>query len=231
MKYIHLTEGILEAFHKAYESAQANYESASALAERNLYGPATSLAVLSLEEVGKMILLDGLLFARKDDERYKAYEKRHLRHKMKLDALEIYPLFLGYVSLIDSRQDEKRYKQTMVIIINDLKAKRQKLIKLFGESFALADLDSLKQKGFYSHEENGYFKSNKEGIQLEEAKAVIDLAWRVTDSLKFVLGKHMDGYKERFITYRKGIDEEALQEMRKEAEIIVKNVFENDGES
>ena len=94
--FSHSTDTVLSAFEKAYESALANFEAASALADLNHLAALTSLTVLSLEEVGKMMLIDGLLFARTGDERYKRYPKGHLSHRMKLDALELYPLFLNY---------------------------------------------------------------------------------------------------------------------------------------
>ncbi len=150
--YAYETEKVFGAFAKAYETALANYEAASALAGLKHLSSATSLAILSLEEVGKMMLLDGLLFARTGDERYKHYAKGHLSHRMKLDSLELYPLFLNYLTTVDSRRGESEYKQTMVTIFADLKAKRQKLVDMLGEGFAFADLDTLKQKGFYSHE-------------------------------------------------------------------------------
>jgi AbiV family abortive infection protein len=92
----------------------ANYEAASALANLNHTAQATSLAVLALEEVGKMKLLDGLLFARTGDERYKKYKQSHLNHRTKLDALELYPLFLHYLTTVNSRRYRNRYKQTMI---------------------------------------------------------------------------------------------------------------------
>ena len=48
----------------------ANFEAASTLADHQHFASSTSLTVLSLEEVGKMMLVDGLLFARTGDERY-----------------------------------------------------------------------------------------------------------------------------------------------------------------
>lgn len=66
--YSHDTETVLNAFAKAFESSLSNYEAASALAEQNHISQASSLAILSLEEVGKMMLLDGLLFAKTGDD-------------------------------------------------------------------------------------------------------------------------------------------------------------------
>lgn len=226
----HDAEVVLDGFNKAYESALANYEAASALANLNYFAQATSLAVLALEEVGKMMLLDGLLFARTGDERYKRYKQGHLSHRMKLEAMELYPLFLHYLTTVDPRQNETHYKQTMVIVFADLKAKQQKLADLLGEDFVFPHLDDLKQKGFYSHETGGVLKANKEAIDHEVAKAVLELTWRVTDTLKFVLGRHLENYKERFQSLREKVDEVSLKRVRKEATKIVTNIFELESE-
>jgi len=104
--YSHPTETIYQAFVKAYESALANYEAVSLLAGRGFDAQATSLAVLALEEVGKMILIDGLLFARTGDERYKRYKSGNLSHRDKLDALELFPLLLNYLMRFEPRCNE-----------------------------------------------------------------------------------------------------------------------------
>jgi AbiV family abortive infection protein len=228
--YTHPTEAVLDAFTKAYESASLNYDAASALAERRFNGPATSLAVLALEEIGKMVLLDGLLFARTDDDRYKAYTKGHLSHRMKLDAVEIYPMFLHYLSLADPRYEETRYKQTIAVVMTDLKAKRQRLVDLFGESFGFQDLDALKQKGFYSHQDGAVFKSNAEGLDPEKAKAILDLTWRVIEALRFVLKNALDEYKKRFASYRSKVDQQTLLRIRQNAEAVVENMFGREDE-
>ena len=226
--YSHDTDTILDLFTKAYESAHSNYEAASALSKIKQYSQSTSLAILALEEVGKMILVDGLLFAREGDERYKHHKKGHLSHKMKLDALEIYPLFLGYLSYADPRQHEKKYKQMMVIVITDLKEKRQKIADLFGDDFLLMDLDILKQQGFYSHTSNGKTKSNREGVSPEIAKSILDLTWRVTDTLKFVLGPNLVHYRNQFRDYREKIDDITLRKFRNNAKQIAETIFGKD---
>lgn len=223
--YSHDTQTVLDAFAKAFKSALANYEAASALAELDHISQATSLAVLSFEEVGKMILLDGLLFAKTGDERYKRYKQGHLTHWMKLDAMELYPFFLQYLTTVDPRRNEIQYKQTMLVAFTDLKTKRQKLARLLGEGFVFQDLDQLKQKGFYSHETDGVLKANNEAIDPQVAKAVLALAWRVTDSLKFVLGRSLEHYISFFNSLREKIDEVSLKSIRNEANIIVKNIF------
>jgi AbiV family abortive infection protein len=225
MMYSHDTETVFNAFAKAFESALANYEAASALADQNHISQASSLAILSLEEVGKMMLLDGLLFAKTGDERYKLYKQGHLSHRMKLDAVEFYPFFLHYLTTIDPRQNESRYKQTMLLVITDLKARRQELADLLGEDFVFPDLDRLKQQGFYSHEVDGVLKANKEAIDPKVAKALLALTWRVTDTLKFVLGRSLEHYKAFFQDIREKMDEVSLKGVRNETAKVVGNLF------
>jgi AbiV family abortive infection protein len=218
-------DSVLNAFSKAYESALSNYDAAAALADQNHHAQATSLAILALEEVGKMMLLDGLLFARTGDERYKLYKKGHLSHHTKLDSVELYPLFLHYLTTVDPRRDEDRYKQTMVIVFTDLKAKRQKLTDLLGEGFVFPDLDSLKQQGFYSHETDGTVRTNREAVDPEVSKAILELTWRVTDALRFVLGQSLEHYKNLFRRLREKVDEATLNRIRYDATEIVRSVF------
>jgi lactate dehydrogenase-like 2-hydroxyacid dehydrogenase len=139
--------------------------------------------------------------------------------------MELYPLFLYYFSTVDPRQHETSYKRTLVIAITDLKAKRQKLAALFSEGFNFSDLDKLKQKGFYSTETDGVCKSNKESVDPLVSKAVLDFAWRITDTLKFVLGNHFENYRELFRKLRDNMDEATLNVIRKEATKIVTNIF------
>ncbi len=223
--YSHNPDIILDAFTKAYESALSNYEAASILKEKGYFSQATSIAVLALEEVGKMMMLDGLLFARTGDERYKQYKSGHLSHRMKLDALELFPLFLHYLSTVDPRQNEKRYKQTLVVILTDLKEKRHKLSNLLRNDFVFPDIDSIKQKGFYSHESDVGFIANKDAIAPELSEAILELTWRITDTLKFVLGHSIEKYKNQFYSFREHIDEETLKRVRKESNKIVENIF------
>jgi AbiV family abortive infection protein len=213
--YSYSTDFVLDAFCKAYETAEANYRAAAALKEKGLWGPATSLAVLALEEVGKMCLIDGLLFARGGDERHRAFTKGHRMHAAKLDRLELFPLFLDYLTTIDPRQKEEVYGQTMIAVLSDLKRRRQAVADLHGHPFLLGALDELKQKGFYSHNVGVSCFSNQEGIPQPLAEAIVALAWRVTGALQFVLGPNLDAYKQRVISLRSKMDDTKLAEIRK----------------
>jgi len=223
--YSYSTDFVLDAFTKAYETALTNYDAAAALKEKGLHGPATSLAVLALEECGKMFLLDGLLFARGGDERHQRFTKGHRTHTTKLDTLELFPLFLHYLTTTDPRESEPRYKQTMVIILTELKQRRQAIADLMGDDFQLSALDALKQKGFYSHHVGTACSTNQEGISPELADAVISLAWRVVDSLRFVLRVSLDNYKQRFVTLRSKLDEASLTAIREQAVTILDDIF------
>ena len=223
--YSYSTDFVLDAFTKAYETAQTNSEAATTLKERGLLGPATSLAVLALEEVGKMVLLDGLLFARGGDERHRRFTKGHRTHITKLDALELFPLFLAYLATIDSRESEPRYNQTMAIVQTKLKQRRQTVTDLVGDDFKLTMLDALKQKGFYSHHVGTACCSNQDGISPELADAVISLVRCIVDSLQFVLRVSFGNYRQQFFTLRSKLDEAALSEIREQAVKIVDDLF------
>jgi len=109
--------------------------------------------------------------------------------------------------------------------MEELKAAQQSMVDQFGSEFSFQHLDSWKQKGFYSHDDNGTLKSNREGINSQGAKAVLGFTWRVIDSLKFVLDKSLENYKSHIFSVRDKLDEVTLRRKRKAAEEIVKNML------
>lgn len=223
--YSHSDDRLLDAFAKAYASAVANSAAAKSLAEQGYHAQAASLAVLSLEEVGKMMLLDGLLFARTGDERYKRWKKGHLAHREKLDAVELYPVFLHYLTMTDKRNGEARYKQTMLLMQTELQARRQALVTLLGAECSLSALDAVKQNGFYSHDVNGELRANVDGVEAELSEAIVGLAWRVTDTLRFVLEESLENYGQLVRSVRAKLDDSTLREVRSSAEQMVEAMF------
>lgn len=226
--YSHSDDFLLDAFAKAYASAIANGVAATTLADQGHHAQAASLAVLSLEEVGKMMLLDGLLFARTGDDRYKRWKKGHLTHREKLDAVELYPMFLHYLTTTDARSGEAHYQQTMLIMQAELYERRQTLVDLFSPEFSLSSLDAVKQKGFYSHVVNGELRSNVDGVEPEVSQAVVALAWRVADTLRFVLEESLDNYGKLVRSVRNKSDDSTLKGVRRSAKEIVEKLFRAD---
>jgi AbiV family abortive infection protein len=86
------------------------------LIEQGLHAPGLSLAVLALEEIGKMCAIDGLLFAQSDDHKAQRFGKSLRDHDTKLAALPLLPLFISNLSHVDPRRKNKQaYAKAMVI--------------------------------------------------------------------------------------------------------------------
>ena len=90
---------ILEAgFVACWHNIRDLVASAKLLKEHGKHAPALSLSVLALEEIGKLIALDGLLLAIQGDDKSKLHRKVSRSHKEKLLSLELLPLLLDALS-------------------------------------------------------------------------------------------------------------------------------------
>lgn len=218
---------MLDAFSKAYESAISNYDAAVALAESGRHAQATSIAIAALEEIGKMMLIDDLLFARTGGERYQRhyYKDGQLAHHVKLDALELYPHFLNSLTTADPRRNEMGYKHMMATVCSHFVTKRQKLVDLVREDFVFLHLGALKQQGLCSHEADRAVRANREAVDLEVSKAIVALAGCITATFRLVLGPSLDHYRILFRDLQEKGHETYLETIRGEATEIFKGVF------
>lgn len=217
---------MLDAFSKAHESAISNYDAAVALAESGRHAQATSIAIAALEEIGKMMLIDDLLFARTGGERYQRhYKDGRLAHHGKLDALELYPHFLNSLTTADPRRNEMGYKHMMATVCSHFNTKRQKLADLVREDFVFLHLGALKQQGLCSHEADRAVRANREAVNLEVAKAILALTGCITDTFRLVLGPSLEHYRILFRDLHEKGHETYLETIRGDATEIFKGVF------
>jgi AbiV family abortive infection protein len=91
------------AFRACWGNAQDLVKGAKLLLDNGLHAQALSLSVLALEELGKLFCIDGLLFARTDDHKVAAFAKSLRSHALKLEAILMFPLFLGRIAAVDPR--------------------------------------------------------------------------------------------------------------------------------
>lgn len=185
-----------DAFRACWANAQDLVTEAKLLSDHGHKARALSLSVLALEEIGKLFCADGLLYARPDDHRAKAFAKSLKSHTAKLSALELLPFLLKNISSVDPRYlTEKRFIKAVVISAQDLKERGNAVFDLLGgEGFA--KLDHWKQVGFYSQPHDNGFVTPNEAVTREIAKAVFMLAWRATTTLDFLL---KEGNLKRYI--------------------------------
>lgn len=198
-----------DAFRACLANAQDLVREARLLSDHGHKARALSLSVLALEEIGKLFCADGLLFAPPDDHKAKAFTKSLKSHAAKLSALDLLPLLLQNMAALDPRYwKEPRFRQALVISINDLKNCGNAVIKILNDE-DFSKLDHWKQVGFYSQPlEKGFITPN-EAVKGEIAEAVFMLAWRATTTLDFLL---KDGNLKRYIDYARKIRAKLCEE-------------------
>ena len=166
------------------------------LIDAKRFSVALSLSVLAMEEVGKMMLLDGLLFSRAGDHKGEHFRSGHTKHQEKLQFVDLFPFFVTSLATADPRYDaETRFRKALDITILNLKKERLVLSRCLGANCDLTELDSWKQHGFYASDAGDKLLSPQDRVPEDLAKAVHTLAWRLKTTLDFLL---KDGNLERY---------------------------------
>jgi AbiV family abortive infection protein len=191
-------ESVLDAFAKAFQSAVANNLGAVSLTECGRHALAASIAIAALEEIGKMMLLDDLLFARSLQPRHHAATKGRLAHYDKLEAVDLYSRFLQCLSSDDPRRHEPGHKRVIAVGELRFEASKQKLSDLLGREFRFRHLHALRRRGLYSHTSGGTVRVNREAADPELTKAIVELVRCITDTLRLVLGASFEHYRNLF---------------------------------
>lgn len=210
-KYRTSLDQVEDAFRACWKTAQEHVAASKVLKESDLHAQALSLAVLAIEELGKLFCVDGLLFARADDGKAKAFAKAQRDHRIKLSSFELIPALLSGIASTDSRTGESRFAKTMHESAVDLKARGNVVLSLLGgEGFH--GLDEWKQKGFYSQLISNSFRTPSESVGPEQADAVYMLAWRASSTLDFLL---KNGHLERYIDAARDLRSKLSEELHK----------------
>lgn len=174
-------------FQACLQNAHDLVAGSQALITAALHAPALSIAVLALEELGKLHTIDGLLFARSDDHKASAFKKSGRSHDTKLEAFLMFPMFLRNLAPRDPRYGtEKRFDQALAISLHDLKEAGNRVLDRLPTK-SLTELDVTKQRGFYVEVINDTFRGPRDVVDPELAKSVCHLAWRAVTTLDFLL--------------------------------------------
>jgi AbiV family abortive infection protein len=207
-------------------SAQDLVSAAGTLLDGGLHAPALSLSVLAIEELGKLMALDGLLYARRDDDRAKRFEQAMHKHDTKLDFLNLFPLFVDHLMRADPRyKDERAFKQAHVINIRQLQADRNAVVQHLPKK-DLGGLNGWKKDGFYAAPSGHGFVPPRDAVNTAFAQAVCRFAWRATTSIDFCLkGGNLERYIANARAVRRVFTEEALQELEQRAEHEAQRLF------
>lgn len=172
------------------------------LIDQGLHAPGLSLAVLALEEIGKLCAMDGLLFARPEDHKSLRFGKSQRDHDTKLTMLAGLPLFIANLSQVDPRRANVQiYGHAMAISFNQLKNAGDVLLQLIKEE-DFSGLNKWKQMGFYVSADRCGFQAPRQAVDCKIAEAANHYAWQAITMLDFVL---KDGNLERYIAQARSI--------------------------
>jgi AbiV family abortive infection protein len=222
-RYRNSLDFVAGGFRASWRNANDLLAASKNLIEQGLHAPALSLAVLALEEVGKLCAIDGLLFAQPDDHKSHRFGTSQRDHDTKLDAITLLPLFITNLSHVDPRRKiEQAYVEALAISLHQLQADGNAVLQpLQQEGFA--GLNKWKQRGFYVGIERNAFMTPREAVDQKFAEAVHHFAWRAISTLDFVL---KDGNLGRYIEQARSIRDKLAERDHKAFEEIGQQVIE-----
>ena len=201
--------------------------SADILLNGGFHAPALSLSVLALEEMGKLFLIDGLLYAKSDDHKSEYFQKGLRSHNIKLAAVTMISSLGVLVASSDPRfKKEDTFKIALRIGHENWKSARQKILDISGES-DFQFLDAWKQNGFYVSLVNGNtLQQPKSAIDRSVVDAVYQFAEMSKKNLDFSLGNgNLQRHIERARLIRSKLTENAHIKLEEAAEALCIQLF------
>lgn len=231
-KYHTNLEFIESGFRACWRNATDLLASARMLLDAKHLGVSLSLSVLTMEEIGKMMFLDGLLFSRTGDYKHENFKSGYRKHQWKLQFLDLFPFFVNCLATADPRYGkEKRYNLALAISLSNYKRERSALSPWLREGCDLTQLDNWKQRGFYASIQADGFVVPGETISEDFARAVHTLAWRFTTTVDFALKNgNVDRYFNRARKFRSEMTESDHQFLEAIGSEIANEIFgESDG--
>jgi AbiV family abortive infection protein len=196
-------EYIADSLVKTIENAFQLCREAKALLDAGARARGLSLSVLAIEEIGKVFLIDGLVFSTVNDERALAFHEGFSKHKNKLEAAAPFPLAVPYFCRFESAgRDSKLLKEACAIVLHNWSQEKNRLMRMLGESCSstqwvasFSKLNKYKQAGFYvDNPEPGGFAA-PEALSADLSEAVYIVAWRMAELLHFIIGSDISVYR------------------------------------
>ncbi|MDB2479865.1 AbiV family abortive infection protein [Porticoccaceae bacterium] len=185
-RYTHSLKFLKSGYLSIRETITQLVSSSSLLLDNGAHSQAASLAVIALEECGKIILLDSLLFSKPDDDYAKGFKKGSLSHKDKLLATQFFVVFLKALSEHDKRNSDVRFKKAVQIGMLNLHENYKEL----RDSLPNADiheLDRIKQEGFYTKLDGQSFSPTTETLSPQIAEKINKLACAMKSNMEFIM--------------------------------------------
>jgi AbiV family abortive infection protein len=216
-------DGIIRRYAKSLEFIQAGFlaclqnardlvAASKILMDSGYQAPALSLSVLALEEIGKVIAIDGLLFARPDSDRAAKSTKADRSHIVKLQALAVVDMMVEKASLVDPRNRvEGAHATALAVILQQLQAAKHAVLDLLPDKdFQL--LNRMKQEGFYISADQEKFICPRDVVNPALSKAVYNFAWAAAGAMTTVLsGDNLERYFNMAASIRQKSTEQSHQ--------------------
>lgn len=225
-KYLRDLDFVLRGIEACRHNAARLLAASKDALEAGRSGLALALSTLALEEIGKLLFVYGLLFARHGDHKDQALEKGFRNHTRKLFSLIRFPLAVDAFARLDPRyESQPAYRQAIALSLNDWNQARHALAPWIGEDCALDSLDHWKQRGFYVDISQGDFVDPDEAIPREFAERVVLVTHLTVDVIGFIFKDNLERYREtaeRIRRVRAEHDHVAVQQL---AEELVEEFF------
>jgi AbiV family abortive infection protein len=216
-------EFVRSGFVACLQNAKDLVAASKVLMETGYHAPALSLSVLALEEIGKLIAIDGLLVAQADSGRAAKAAKAGHSHVVKLQALAVVDRMVAKTSLVDPRNNvEGAYATALAVILQQLEAAKHAVLNLLPDrDFQL--LNRMKQQGFYIGNDQDKFICPRDVIDSAVSKAVYNFAWAAAGAMATVLsGDNL----ERYFNMAASIRSKSTEQSHQDDEAIGKQFIE-----
>lgn len=180
------------------------------------FPPALSLAVLALEEIGKMVHIDSLVFAKEGDERDEAFQRVFRSHPRKLEALRGFPDFLAYLATFKPKwAEDHTYVQQLRSV--EVEFHRQLAnVKALLRLTVLSDLDQWKQRGFYTGlNPKGNAEAPSDAIDEVKARTVVAFSGMIVEGVDWIFAMNFERYRSFVLGARGAVSDEERLEMRR----------------
>lgn len=215
-KYRNGVSFVVKAVRACCNNALGLAEDARNLLTSGNHALALSIAILSLEELGKATMIDGLLLAKPGDYKTQMFEQGHRRHPMKLERIPVLHIFVLTIAQLDPRwKSEPKFKRALAISIEKDRNLIKDILERLGSNDGFAALDSWKQRGFYVNVSGG---GNPQLPSLSVPKdlsdAVVLLSHRLAAVFDFVMRDNYELYENMGLSVRKSLtdaDHDALE--------------------
>lgn len=226
------TDFVSRGVELCWKNANSLVAEAELLRANGFYARALSLSILALEELGKLMSVDGLAFSVACDEvgkeRKALFEKCLSSHFAKLRVLDGYPLCLDYLARLDPRYNtEARFRTMIAIVVEGYRKDRLELARWIGEDCDLEKLNEIKKGGFYVSTKNADIVSPLE-VDRALVEAVFRLARDMVDGFDFILKHNLERYRDFITSVRNSVTKQDLEALRRLGQRISDRIFRSD---